>query len=241
MIQLTADLFKNGGLVAFAGGQDVFKAGAGALLSKIIGDVEKDPNEDSHVGLVMPQAYWGMSPVTNARIMGNPGPMFLESTIENGVSGPQYNLVIPTVRRYIKEGGHARFFEFLPEFTPNWPNVWQYGCQTIALQKAGKLHYGVIHLVADLVARQTWLESLVAKVAGLPPIDQTAWVMLQGHGLVCSEYESLLEKAGGVDVELMATGIPWLPDSKPVMGQPIGCTPLDCTNSPVRKSPIQLC
>ena len=227
---INPSLFAAGGMIAFAGGEDPMRAGIGALLSAIIGDVERDPNKDSHVAILLPQAAW----------LSADRPEIFESTIEAGVSGPQYNLLIPTLQRYQKQGGAARYFPFASGYKPDWSAVLGIADQMVAQQKAGRLHYGVLHLVADLDARQVWLQRVIDKITGGSSYERLMQLMLTGHGIVCSECVASVLETGGIKAQVIAAGKRWLPDSRPYAGQPIGCTPLDCIAIPAWTSPANL-
>ena len=204
-----------GGIVLFEGGTDPLRAGFGAVLSELIKAVTH--SNYSHSAMLPP----------------NSG-MIFESTIKNGISGPQENSLSSTLTEYGNEGGHAWVFNFLPQFAPDWDAVATFQQQLIALRVAGKMPYNVRRLFEDGIKR-----SWVADVVFLPADGVILYLGDHSKGIVCSEDCGLSCQAGGVVTKLTAAGIPWLPNVAPP-NQPIGCSPQDLADMPMFSPPVQL-
>lgn len=212
-----------GGLAAFQGGSNPFRAGlTGAALSGLIEELTH--SKLSHVGLVPPAVYWP-APST---------PCLIESTIWGKTSGPQCNNLWSRLELdYAAKGGHAWLYPLLPQFAPDWPALWDAAQQLFARVRIGQLHYSVKRLFADATERN--LAFAVLPVAGI-----LAQLGEHDSGLVCSECAGLLLQAGGVDARAKAAGVPWLPKVEPVAGQPIGCAPEDLVEMPLYAAPVTL-
>lgn len=213
---------EQGGLMLFAGGTNIFKAGPGALLSL---EIEHETGQPySHTAVLFPKSYWP-SPDQ---------PWIQESTKWQGVSGPQWNnLSTRLILDYEKAGGHAWLYQFLPPFVPDWSKAWAGAQQLIAAQKAGKLHYSVAHLFGDAVNRD-WVFSLLPIAGILEHVSEDS------AGIVCSEDAGMVFQDGGVADKAKAAGIPWLPTAKPIPGQAIGCSPGDLAAMPLYGQRITL-
>jgi hypothetical protein len=231
MVDLNA-VCKGGGIVCFSGGTDPRKAGlGGAALSWIIEHVAKPelPSEFalSHIGLIVP--------ATDV-----PPAWILESTIFRAVSGPQENLIDVRLAEYRQEGGRAIFYAFQPSFSPDWDSVYLAASQLIAEQKAGRLHYGALHLGADLLAHEPLLRRAIDAFTGASVAETIEHMCLLKPDPVCSEMVGLLLMAGGVPSLMQAAGLSWLPNTKPVAGQVWGCTPEDIRDLPIWQNGVTL-
>lgn len=215
-----------GGLIGFAGGTNVFKAGPGALLSDAIEHLTH--SRLSHIGVVPPTQYWGTPN----------DPVVIESTIwpshAPNVSGPQLNELTPRLTLdYEAHGGHAWFRPVLPQFEPAWEDLWTQAESLFALVKEGKLHYSVERLLGDATERNVFFE--VLPIAGI-----LEHLSEHDHGVVCSECAALLLQAGHMDAKAKAAGVAWLPTVEPVAGQAIGAAPEDLWEMPLWAEPITL-
>lgn len=213
-----------GGLVFFAGGRNIFKAGLiGAILSGAIAKITGSPEDLSHVGIVPPLAYWS-----------SPGhAALIESTEWQGISGPQLNDLEQRLSvDYEAKGGHAWFKGFQKQFAPDWPAVWTAALQMFDLVKQRKLHYSVERLLGDAVERD-WVFSALPFAGILEHLSKS------DKGIVCSDCAGLLCQAGGVDEHCKAAGVAWLPKVRPA-GQPIGCSPEDLWELPIFGAPVTL-
>jgi hypothetical protein len=218
---MTLDLIEScrpGGLVLFAGGRDPFHAGPGAVLSDLIDAVSH--SQYSHAAVCMPS--------------GGAPPLIYESTIEGGISGPQENDLTARVEQYVRQGGHAWLFPFLPQFQPNWDGVASTALAMIAQRKAGKLPYNVRRLFGDAM-EMSWVFDLIA----LPADGIIAYLAAHSKGVVCSEMAGLLMQGGNVPALMAAAQIPWLPNVRPP-GQPIGDSPQDLGMLPIYLPTVQL-
>src|SRR5579872_5617152 len=97
-------LLQNNGLVLFEGGENLFKAGLGSLLTDGIRLTTHSPF--SHAGMLVGGKLYEST----------------RGTDTNGkyVSGPQVNDPEMRVAGYIKQGGHAYLYLFATQFTPDW-------------------------------------------------------------------------------------------------------------------------
>lgn len=171
-----------------------------------------------------PSAYWPEN-----------APWIIESTIWQGISGPQFNRLGPRVEQdYQAKGGHAWFQPFRAEFVPAWPALWAQAQQMFQLVAEGKLHYGVERLFADATARSRWF-------AALPAAGVLDWMAEHDHGIVCSDCGGLLIEAGGVPAKAKAAGLLWLPNVMPIPGQAIGCSPQDLRDQAIWLPAEQIC
>ena len=197
MVNLTADMIPHGAVIALWGSDDIRKAGAGALLSGIIERITGDrelPMAPSHIGIL---------PV--CRVVGQPIALF-ESTIWQGVSGPQLNDIEPRLEEY-RNGGYVVAFPFLPKFEPSWPDFWEYVQQLIDLQRQGKLPYAWQHLVGDLMDRSKFLRTALDLIGPVPLgslIRKTAYA---ASGFVCSECAESTMSAALVRSKARAAGM----------------------------------
>ncbi|HLI84801.1 MAG TPA: hypothetical protein VKV17_12840 [Bryobacteraceae bacterium] len=201
------------GLVLFSGGRNPFRAGPGFLLTDLIAKITGSP--------------W-----THSAIKVGPG--IFESTIKNGVSGPQYNPFDADLEEYLKEGGRVDVFEFLPQFEPDWDALERAAWQMISLRMQGKLPYNVERLFGDAVQR-----SPIFDVVALPADGVITYLAAHSKGVVCSEMAAILMEAGGVRGKAVAAGVPWLPNVRPP-AQPIGCAPADLAAMALYKPPVGL-
>jgi hypothetical protein len=205
-----------GGVVLFEGGEDPFRAGPeAAALSALIKAFTK-------------------SKFSHSSVLPAGAPDIFESTIENGVSGPQQNNLAGTLASYGKGGGHAWIFNFLPQFTPDWLALTATGQHMIWERAGGKLPYDVKRLFSDAEMR-SWVFDVVA----LPADGVIAYLGAHSKGIVCSEMVGLLLQGGGVESKAASAGVPWFPSIVPA-GQPIGCSPQDVVNMPLFLPPVQL-
>jgi hypothetical protein len=158
-MQLTADMIPYGGAAFFAGSSSVLKAGPGAILSGIIKGVEKGPW--SHCGYV--EYKDGLV-------------MLFESTIWDGVSGPQWNVFSDRTIEY-RNGGMVVVVPYHKETAPDPTNIGNATSQLIALRMSGNCHYAVGDLFADLI-NYTLLHRF---------LHWAAKKLQNGYSVVCSE------------------------------------------------------
>ena len=177
-----------GGVVLFAGGRDPLEAGPGAVLTLLIDAMTKFGF--SHTALAMPAA-------------GVTAPYIHESTIRDGVSGPQRSDLNACLAECRKQGGHARLFPFLPQFEPDWADAEAAALQLISEREQGRMPYNVERLFADAEER-SWVFDVVA----LPADGVISYLAAHSKGIVYSEMVGLLAQAGGVVARLTAVGIP---------------------------------
>ncbi len=209
---------QQGGVAAFAGGTSIAKAGAGAIVSKLI-DLFSGSNL-SHVALVPPSSYWQSS-----------DPWMIESTEWQGVSGPQFNALEPRLQiDYANEGGQAWFLPIKPECMPLWDRIWTQAQEMFAAVKAGKLHYGILQLLEDANYRDAILDAL-------PWSGAVDYAAEQDRGIVCSGCVASLLEAGGLPA-FLPPGT-WLPNSRPP-GSALCCTPEDVRDLPAYTVQIQI-
>jgi hypothetical protein len=149
----------HGAAVFFHGYDDPLKAGAGAILSGIIEDVEHAPW--SHCGYLS----------ANGRDI-------FESTIWKGVSGPQWNQLADRLPEY-RNGGEVVVMPYLPNCGPSVIQVSSVSEKLMALRDAGKCGYAVAHLVGDL-----FLDTELGKFY---PFKELGERLMEDRGLVCSE------------------------------------------------------
>ena len=158
-MQLTADI-PYGGAAFFAGSSSVLKAGIGAGLSKIIKVVEK--------GLWSHCGYVRVSPTGTI--------LLFESTIWDGVSGPQWNNFADRLPEY-RNGGMVVVIPYRKETAPDPTNIENATSQLIALRMSGVCHYAVGDLFADLI-NYTLLHRF---------LHWAAKKLQNSYSLVCSE------------------------------------------------------
>jgi hypothetical protein len=187
----------SGGILACYGSTKL-RAFPGALLTDIIEKVTK--GGPSHIATLLPG-----------------GSRIFESTIYQGVSGPQFNTLADLEADY-QDGGKILLYRFLPEFQPHWDSWFASAQQMNLLRAQGKLCYGYWHLVRDLVARD------LSGAPGAPAIERLTGSQ---SGVVCSEAAAIALEAGGLNIACVNSGVAWLPGSKPDAGSPIGCAPSD--------------